>query len=197
MSADSEISIFTHHFGRPNPAVPPGDFFADKFDKSLWRMMYDEVGAGWYRNGFLYLFGTDLPQLTVCLDAWTDLLEPGVERVVIGRNAYGALLVAERTTEEGTDAPIGLLDPWQGTYTKQEGLDFASLLSEGLPENRLPGFLDDAVYSAFSAAGNQLAETEILGIQTPTGRGGSLEPGNFRPEEVLAFHRRIAALRAQ
>lgn len=196
MSADSEISIFTHHFGRPNPAVPPGDFFADKFDKSLWRMMYDEVGAGWYQDRFLYLFGAELPLLTPCLEAWFGLLEPGVERVVIGRNAYGALLVAEQTTEEGTDAPIGLLDPCQGTYTKQEGLDFASLLSEWLPENRLLGFLDQTIYQAFLAADGQLAEHEILGMQTPLSQGGKLELSNFRPEAVVAFHQRLGGSQA-
>ncbi|UOQ73117.1 hypothetical protein [Hymenobacter cellulosilyticus] len=196
MSSDSEISIFTSHFGRPEPAVPPGDFFADKFDKSLWRMMYDEVGAGWYQDRFLYLFGAELPQLNPILDAWAFILEPEVERVVIGRNAYGALLVAERTTEEGTDAPIGLLDPWQGTYTKQEGLDFASLLSEGLPENRLPTFLDQTVYRAFLQSGGQLAESEVLGIQTAFNQGGTLELSNFQPEEVGAFHQRLAAGRA-
>ncbi|MCB2406526.1 hypothetical protein [Hymenobacter lucidus] len=193
MSADSEISVFTHHFGRPEPAVPPGDFFADKFDKSLWRMMYDEVGAGWYRNRFLYLFGAELPQLNPILEVWNGIMAADVERTVIGRNAYGALLVAESTTEEGTDAPIGLLDPWQGTYTKYEGLDFASLLSDWLPENQLPGFLDDAVYTAFRQSGGQLADHEVLAIQQPLSGGGTLELGNFQPEEVLAFHQRLAA----
>ncbi|SHI38617.1 hypothetical protein SAMN02745146_0725 [Hymenobacter daecheongensis DSM 21074] len=182
MSTEPEISIFTHHFGRPAPAVPPGDFFADKFDKSLWRMMYDEVGAGWYRNGFLYLFGADLPLLNPALAAWAGLLEPEVERTVIGRNAYGMLLVAEQTTDEGTDAPIGLLDPATGVYAKQEGLDFASLLSDWLPEDRLPGFLDQAAYDAFVSGGGQLAAHEVLTAQ-------AAGPG---PEDVLAYHMRMA-----
>ncbi|PJJ52978.1 hypothetical protein [Hymenobacter chitinivorans] len=179
MSSDSEISLFTHHFGRPEPAVPPGDFFADKFDKSLWRMMYDEVGAGWYQDRFLYLFGAELPQLNPLLELWTGLLEPGVERVVIGRNAYGALLVAERTTEEGTDAPIGLLDPAAGTYTKHEGLDFATLITDWLPEHRLPAFVDAAAYAAFRQSGGQLQPQQVL--------AGSA------PEDLLAYHQRMAA----
>ncbi|TGE21341.1 hypothetical protein E5K00_13710 [Hymenobacter aquaticus] len=195
MSTDPEISIFTHHFGRPAPAVPPGDFFADKFDKSLWRMMYDEVGAGWYRQGFLYLFGAELPQLNLALTAWASILTPEVERTVIGRNAYGALLVAENTTEEGTDAPIGLLDPWQGTYATYEGLDFASLLSDWLPEDRLPGFLDQAVFDSFRASGGQLNQNEVLAIQTPVFQGGELTGANFQPEDVLAFHQRLGAAR--
>lgn len=180
MSADSEISIFTHHFGRPEPAVPPGDFFADKFDKSLWRMMYDEVGAGWYRQGFLYLFGAELPQLNPTLAAWAHILEANVERTVIGRNAYGMLLVAESTTEEGTDAPIGLLDPAAGTYAKFEGLDFASLLSDWLPEDRLPGFLHQTTYDAFRQGGGQLQTHEVLA-------------GGLAPEDALAYHQRMAA----
>ncbi|MCB2378498.1 hypothetical protein LGH70_12935 [Hymenobacter sp. BT635] len=195
MSTDSEISVFTHHFGRPDPAVPPGDFFADKFDKSLWRMMYDEVGAGWYRHGFLYLFGVELPLLTPALAAWTSILEPEVERVVIGRNAYGALLVAENTTEEGTDAPIGLLDPWLGTYTKHEGLDFASLLSDWLPLDQLPGFLNQTVYDSFRQNGGQLTDTEVLAIQTAVFQGGPLADATFQPEDVLAFHQRLGAAR--
>ena len=179
MSEEPEISIFTHHFGRPTPAVPPGDFFADKFDKSLWRMMYDEVGAGWYRHGFLYLFGTELPLLNPALVAWATILEPEIERTVIGRNAYGMLLVAESTTEEGTDAPIGLLDPAAGTYTKFEGLDFASLLSDWLPEDRLPGFLDQTAYDAFRQSGGQLAPNEVL--------------AGAAPEDALSYHQRMAA----
>jgi hypothetical protein len=184
MSAEPEISVFTHHFGRPDPAVPPGDFFADKFDKSLWRMMYDEVGAGWYRNGFLYLFGAELPQLNPALDAWAHLLPADVERVVIGRNAHGMLLVAEQTTEEGTDAPIGLLDPAAGTYATFEGLDFASLLSDWLPQNQLPGFLDQLAYDAFRQGGGEMPPDQVLARQPD---------GNLVPENVLAYHRRLAA----
>ncbi|RYU78275.1 hypothetical protein [Hymenobacter persicinus] len=183
MSDEPEISVFTHHFGRPEPAVPPGDFFADKFDKSLWRMMYDEVGAGWYRNGFLYLFGAELPGLTPILDLWAHRLTPGVERTVIGRNAYGMLLVAEQTTDEGTDAPIGLLDPAAGTYATFEGLDFASLLSDWLPQDQLPGFLDQAHYDAFRQAGGQLQPNEVLAPQM----------AKDGPEDVLAYHSRMAA----
>ncbi|GAA4016668.1 hypothetical protein GCM10022408_32710 [Hymenobacter fastidiosus] len=190
MSADSEISAFTHHFGRPDPAVPPGDFFADKFDKSLWRMMYDEVGAGWYRNGFLFLFGAELPRLNPVLAEWASLLEPGVERIVIGRNAYGMLLVAEQTTDEGTDAPIGLLDPAAGTYTKQDELDFSSLLGDWLPDNRLPEFLHQDAYDAFRQSGGQLQPNEVLALQD---LNLGFVPGNWLTEDLLAYHQRAAA----
>jgi len=191
MSAEPEISVFTHHFGRPEPAVPPGDFFADKFDKSLWRMMYDEVGAGWYRHGFLYLFGAELPTLSPALDAWAGMLAPGVERVVIGRNAYGMLLVAESTTEEGTDAPIALLDPVAGSYTTYEELDFASLLSDWLPQNLLPGFLTQEPYDTFRQSGGQLQPHEVLGLRT---LAAGFEPANLVAEDVLAYHARAVAM---
>jgi hypothetical protein len=183
MSDEPEISAFTHHFGRPEPAVPPGDFFADKFDKSLWRMMYDEVGAGWYQEGFLYLFGAGLPLLNPALEAWAHILEAGVERTVVGRNAYGVLLVAEQITEEGTDAPIGLLDPAAGTYTRHEGLDFATLITDWLPENQLPPFIDAGAYAAFRQGGGQLSENEVL----------TATPAGFAPEDVLSYHQRAAA----
>ena len=183
MSTEPEISVFTHHLGRPDPAVPPGDFFADKFDKSLWRMMYDEVGAGWYLDGFLYLFGAELPLLNPALEAWAPFLEAGTERTVIGRNAYGMLLVAESTTDEGTDAPIGLLDPAAGTYTTFEGLDFASLLSDWLPQDLLPGFLQPEPYVTFRQGGGQLQPHEVL---TP-------QPAGLGPEDALAYHQRRAS----
>ncbi|MCC2545567.1 hypothetical protein LJY25_03855 [Hymenobacter sp. BT175] len=188
---DSETPPFVLQLGHPAPATPPADFFADKFDKSLWRMMYDEVGSGWYRNRFLYLFGAGLPPVQLFLEAWAAKLAPGVERILIGYNAHGLLLLAENPTEEGTDAPILLLDPARGTVWREEGLDFTSLISDWLPENRIPHFLDQAGYDAYVTQHGFLAPGQVLALP------GALHPGEapdaaYQPEELLSYHQRRA-----
>ncbi len=184
---DSETPAFVLSLGRPDPPAPPADFFADKFDKSLWRMMHDEEGAGWYRNRFLYLFGAELPPVQPFLDLWAAKLEPGVERILIGYNAHGMLLLAESPTDEGTDAQIVLLDPARGLVWREEGLDFTSLISDWLPEDRIPHFQDHADYDAYVAQHGPLSPGQVLAPQMAN-------TSAYEPEELLSYHQRMVKL---
>ena len=60
--------------------------------------------------------------------------------MIVGRNAYGALLVLERANSE-SDA-VYLLDPFQLVYWTDPNLSFSSLTGFWLPKNRLPNFLN-------------------------------------------------------
>jgi hypothetical protein len=42
----------------------------------MWDKLHSEVGAGWYRDRFLYLFGENLEEFRPCVDAWSFLM-PG------------------------------------------------------------------------------------------------------------------------
>src|SRR4051794_29059524 len=102
---------FLARLGRPDPAAPNGLHFADAYDQQWWAQIHAEIGSGWYQNRFLYLFGEGLDTLEPCLTAWSFLVPAGVERMIVGRNAYGALLVAENPSRDGYTSLIGLLDP--------------------------------------------------------------------------------------
>src|SRR3954454_18474880 len=84
---------FSAAFGKPDPATPPGlHFESDGFHEIMWRRNVDKIGAGWFRDRFLYLFGEGLEPLHACLDAWSFLVPPATsERMIVGRNAYGAI----------------------------------------------------------------------------------------------------------
>jgi hypothetical protein len=91
MSAVGEA--FVKAFGKPDPATPNGVTFSMPGLQGSWESLHKEIGSGWYRDGFLYLFGEGLDALKPCLEAWSFLVPPCDDRVIIGRNAYGAILV--------------------------------------------------------------------------------------------------------
>src|ERR1043165_5863336 len=108
----SEVGdAFIASIGKPDMPTPSGLNFKDPTDKRLWEQIHREIGSGWFMNRFLYLFGESLDELLPCLDAWPFLIKPGRERMILGRNAYGALLVAEEPTNKGYTCPVYMLDP--------------------------------------------------------------------------------------
>ena len=47
---------FTKALGKPDPAVPPALRF-ESFNRYIWEENAQKLGAGFFRNRFLYLFG--------------------------------------------------------------------------------------------------------------------------------------------
>jgi TPR repeat protein len=157
------------------------------------RRSADEL-AGRYRDGFVSLLGADVTSLQGCLEAWSWLLPGDAPRTVIGRNAYGALLVVEGTELQAYGARFTVIDPtmgWCWTHPRAE----VPRLGHYLRESWLPFFVDDTVYAAWRAAGAPtLAADEALAIVTPRPCGGAMRLENFRVENVVRMHRRVASL---
>src|SRR4051812_21279564 len=108
MSGSAE---FLKAMGEPSPAAPPGLHFTEPGIEFVWETFHEVIGAGWYQNRFWYLFGEGLDRLSPCLAAWSFLVPPGPERMILGRNAYGALLVLENPNALGSTSRVHILNP--------------------------------------------------------------------------------------
>jgi hypothetical protein len=177
-------AAFVAAFGRPDPPTPAG------FDFYQFRSLYAEVGAGWFRDGFLYLFGPGLQELTACLRAWPFLVPPCPDRLVLGRNAYGALLVLSHAHDPELEQ-VELLDPVTVTFAAVPHTVFRNLIGRALPDGELPGFLDDRAYRRWLAAHgvDRLDLDEVLGIGVPVPLGGELAPANLQLDDLAGYYR--------
>jgi hypothetical protein len=173
--------------GKPDPATPSGLQFREAHSQQLWQRLYQEIGAGWFLNRFFYLFGPGLERLLACLEAWSFLVPPGRDRMILGHNAYGAILVLERPNT--TDASVHLLDPFRVQYWSDPRIGFINLIGRWLPDRMLPGFSDDLLYRAWIQGGTVLPDDVILAPEKPLGLGGTLEPDNIREEEIVSYYR--------
>ncbi len=133
----------------------------------------DPAGGGWYRDGFLYLSGEGLEELRPCLDAWSFLVPSGGDRTVLGRNAYGALIVEG----PGPDS-VWILDPFTVSYTR--------VAVDALP----PGFLDGSAYRGWldQHGLDGIEFRDVLGIKVPKGLGGALEVDNLQIEDIVDYY---------
>lgn len=178
---------FVHAFGKPSPAAPSGLQFRDELKNELWQDIHREIGAGWFLDGFVYLFGTGLDAAKACLDAWSFCVPPAeYDRVVLGRNAHGALLVLE-DRPDGYES-IHLLDPLHVTYWSDPQIAFGNLLGHWLPEGMIPYFLDDALYRKLKILHGPLPDGYIFAPITPLASGGTSSADNYQPEELLSYY---------
>jgi hypothetical protein len=188
---------FSKVFGKPTPAVPPGLTFAGP--NLEWESVKSEVGCGWFLNRFLYLFGEGLDELLPCLDAWSFVVPPADgERQVIGRNAYGALLVLENGSDPKKQK-VYLLDPVQVQYWTHPQIVLLNLCGNYLPRGRIPGFIDHAAYDKWIKANGDVAleRRDILGVKKPIPLGGKLEPANLQLEDVVTYYQTTAPIYAK
>ena len=77
--------------GEPVDAGPAVFASQDPVALLQWESNLDEIRGGKYLDRFLWLFTPGLERLNACLEAWPFLVEPCDDRVIIGRNAYGAI----------------------------------------------------------------------------------------------------------
>lgn len=188
---------FVQRFGKPAPPAPNGVKFPTAGARMIWDEVHAVTGSGWYLDRFLYLFGTGLDALNPCLEAWSFLLDGARERIIVGRNAYGALLVLDEP-DKGMASPVKMLDPLQVRYWGDSNLDMGSLIGTWLPENLIPGFLDNGLYNAaVSAAGIELPLNEGLMIKEPLSMGGTMAADNFQPEDLVEYYRTTGPIYAR
>jgi hypothetical protein len=189
--------IFVPKFGRPDPSAPSGLQFGDPAYQERWERYYADIGAGWYLDRFVYLFGPDAARLERCLDAWSFLVPPrNPDRMILGRNAYGAILVMEH----GNDPvpAVHVLEPYVVTYWTHPYLDFVSLLGTFLPEGKIPHFMDTRLYKKWrKQARAHLQGDDILAPREPEGLGGTRTLENFQVEDIFAYYESTATVYAK
>jgi hypothetical protein len=195
MSAVGEA--FKKAFGKPDPATPHGIRFRNAGFQGSWESLHQEIGAGWFRDGFLYLFGEGLDSLTPCLDAWSFLVPPCDDRMIIGRNAYGALLVLDNG-HSPYEERVYLLDPFTVTYATAPNIQFTNLIGRALPRRELPTFLDDSAYQQWREENNagRLDLDDVLGIKVPRALGGQLTADNVQLDGIVDYYQSTAPIYA-
>jgi len=187
-------SDFTKRFGAPSPSVPTDIRFRSRPYQANWEQLLRDTGSGWFMDGFLFLFGAGLQRLTACTDAWSFLVPPGKERIILGRNAYGSLLVLE--DPEGEQS-VHLLDPIRVAYWTDPNLELLGLAGRYLPRKNLPHFFDDELHRLWVRDGDRLPDDTIIAPITPVGLGGKLVPANFQEEEIVAYYQSSAPIYAK
>jgi hypothetical protein len=190
---------FVAAFGKPDPATPPGLKFSRPAREVSWKFLHPEIGSGWFMNRFLFLFGEGLDRLQPCLDAWSFLVPPGhPDRMILGRNAYGAILVLENANTPSAEERVFVLDPTMVHYWSDPNLVFPNLIGHFLPDRQIPCFLENRPYEAWlKGLGRHLEVDEILAMKEPISLGGSMEDAhNFQPEDIFEYYRTTAPIYA-
>jgi hypothetical protein len=188
----SELPTYARILGPPDPRLPSGLKLVSASDRAYWRLVYRDVGAGWYWDRFLFLFGAGVEELRGCLAAWSPLCGEDDERVVLGRNAYGAILFIDRAGRNASSR-MRILDPFQLTCSSKDGENLQELFADVIPNNRYPAFFSNRLYEVWrKREGLGLAEDEILAPRRPEDEGGKWELANLAPEGLRAFFERTA-----
>jgi hypothetical protein len=192
MSAIGEA--FIRKLGRPDPAAPSGVQYRDE----LWDMIHAEIGAGWFADGFLYLFGEGLAELAPCLEAWSFLVPPSDHRMIVGRNAYGAILVLD-DFQDPYQERVRVLDPWTVTYDGPSNVMFLNLIGRALPQHELVDFLDDRAYGTWRRENGiaRLGLEDVLGLKMPAFLGGELVAENLQLDGIVDYYRTTAPIYAE
>jgi hypothetical protein len=185
---------FLRAFGKPDPAAPNGIRFRDAFEAELWKTIQADFGAGWYLDGFLFLFAEGVERLKACLKAWDFLVPPNRDRIVLGRNAHGAILVLH-DANDAEKRSVHVLDPFRVLYWTHSDVTLTNLIGTFLPERLIPNFVDDSLYAQWRA-GNEtrLRDDEILAPRKPLGLGGKFDLDNFQREKIVSYYKTTAPI---
>lgn len=185
---------FIQAYGMPDPSVPCRLRFTRPWDQELMNALLAEFGSGHYRDGFFSLLGEDLVSADALLESWRFILPDEVPRLVVGRNAYGVLLVIEDLEKDGSRSQLCVLDPIRVSYHRDENWRLLNGLVTWLPTH-YPNFMNDAIYRAHRAEGGErLRANEILAIKAPTSLGGAFAPDNFQVEDMFTYFAQTAVI---
>ncbi len=188
---------FIKFYGKPDPLLPCRLKFEESWKQGMVDFIVAEIGSGVYSNGFYHLLGEDLVSLDPLLETWRFILPDDKPRNVVGRNAYGVLLVAEDLQAKGMGAQLCVLDPIRVGYHRDENWLVTNGLVTWLPKY-CPNFTDQRIYRAMVGDSNVRLETDdILAIKTPTSLGGELGSDNFQIENIHDYFASTAAIYAQ
>jgi hypothetical protein len=196
---------FLAGMGPADPATPNGLHFGTAGMRAIWKQLHADIGSGWYRDGFFYLFGEGLDALRPCLEAWSFLLPPCEDRMIVGRNAYGAILVLENSNKKSE--AVKILDPFTVTYSGDPNMMLLNMIANWMPQGgwygmgQLPAFLDDRVYNQWrqqhGLAGARLDFDDMLGAKVPRPLGGTLTADNLQLEPITDYYRTTGPIYAE
>lgn len=133
---------FVQAYGGPSTPAPTHLSIKEAADQQDWEAVYATIGGGWFRNGFLYLFGERLQELDALLEPMAHLWPQGQpELSIFGKNAYGDLLIVEAFSERGFEAPVVLFEAEKKLLHRNPAWNFLTVIGEQLPSMEFAFFL--------------------------------------------------------
>jgi hypothetical protein len=184
---------FAERFGAPDPAVPSGLTYTSSMLKRKWESrLFPKIGAGWYWDRFLFLFGEGLDALQPCLDAWAAHLPPADEYQIAGRNAYGTVWVEVNPNGSTDERRVAFLDLHQGKVWQYAQSDLGHCVANVFPQLKVPEFLDRRGFDDWVAAGNDAPRLDQC--LAPKDVGAGMKLANLQLEDIVAaFQSRVPA----
>ena len=181
--------------GPANPATEPGLTFTGP-GGAIWDLGAQDFGAGWFKNRFIYMFGPGLEPLKECLDAWSFLVKPKDDRVILGRNAYGAICYVDNMNVG--NPRVYILDPLEVQLIHERGMNFIGFLARFIPQGLVKRFTDSTVYEQFIAKSRLYLDLDhCLGIKTALSLGGAMEVDNFQVENIYSYYKTTGPIYAK
>jgi hypothetical protein len=193
---DIACQKFSKVFGAPNPPAKSEPLCKNEVTADTLRKFRAQVGGGWFANRFLYLFGEELETLKPCLDAWSFVARGGAAgHTIIGRNAYGALLVMK---DDNPAQHVFVLDPFRISYWANYGLTLTEAVGNSLcAPGLLTEFLDDRAYQAWTKENNVVLEMEdALGFKVPQNLGGLIANDNLQLDGIVKYYQETGLIYA-
>ncbi len=181
---------FLEVFGRPDPAVPCGLEYTDELVADIFTEdLLTPIGAGWFWDRFLFMWGEGLDALEPCVEAWSFMLPPHEEHKILGRNAYGALLLQLEPNDFGQQS-IWTLDPlWASCWTDGETEHLRWVYGRA-PRLWWRNFFDRSAYDAWLATEPpvRMELEHCLAPKAPLSLGGTMELDNFQLEPIIGHY---------
>lgn len=192
---EAMAAAFVQAMGHPDPRHPIGPIPGDS---EAWRMLTEQIGAGWFLGGRIYLFGAWIEGLDSCLEAWRFLIPADRERRVVGYSALGSLIVLEQPSRLGFEAPLAVLDPFLLTYGGPSRLILHDLF-RGRAHELVPAALPAAEVTTGLGTVPQprLGPREALVPIQPRPLGGRCVLENFQREDLLDYYRSTGEIYAR
>lgn len=178
--------LFHAAFGSPDPATEEGL----SPELPVWRLNREVVGAGYFLDRYLYMFGPGLERLHEALDAWSFVVPPRTpERTILGYNMHGCIVVLESLKH----VEIRILNPLTVQWWSDGNCNLISLLGRWMPQKLLPRFFDMNVYDEWrTRSGRHLKPDHILGMGVPLALDGKMTPKNFAEQDIVEYYQKAA-----
>lgn len=178
--------------GQPDGGGGPVVFATDDVVASIqWESALRELRGGRYLDRFLWLLTPGLDRLARCLRAWSFLVPESSDRVILGRNAYGAIAFADGVS--AGKSRVSVVDPLTLRVMSDATWDIIGFFAQALPEGQTGHFLDRAVYSQWLSQSRLYLEDDLaLAIKVPVPLDGALASENFQVEDIFTYYETTA-----
>lgn len=183
---------FYRALGEPENGGGPIAFVTDDVVASIqWESALRELRGGRYLDRFAWILTPHLEALHRCLRAWAFLVPESSDRVILGRNAYGAIAFADDVS--AGRSRVSIVDPLTLRLLTSPSWDIIGFFGQALPEQQTGHFLDTSVYSKWLRTSRLYLEDDLaLAIKLPLPLDGKLEPDNFQVENIFEYYETTA-----